>query len=285
MNFIRIFFFSLIALSAQAQASTLAHPAGLAFEPDASLDLTYQVVPAFDENEKFIVGWAGTQLQYVIAVEKLPPEWVDADAYINGLLRDFLTSGRTVETHASGKYKTRSDMRVNYVEIHSKSQNQTEPTRQIAYFITNGKLSFLAVATLVNKAQAKRALEETKLLFTSAAVSTATQPLPRQFSETPYVGTWQWTGALPDGSASTAIVRLEENLNFRTEVTRAGALIFAANGVWSVSEKRLHWTYINSQPPLPDDKKEDEDEIIALTSDRLVLRSIQSGKETEFRRK
>ena len=126
-------------------------------------------------------------------------------------------------------------------------------------------------------------LEETTLLFQSASLSTGVgNKTPSAKAETPYVGAWKWIGTAPNGRPAVSIMTLKDDLSFSTSLTIEDKLVFTAVGVWSVSGQRIYWKYLRSDPQLPAEKREDEDDIIALDTGRLVLRSKLSGKERVF---
>jgi hypothetical protein len=278
-------FASVLAIQVHARSFVL--PDGMSLEPDSTLDLTYQVVPSLDEIEKLVVGWSGDKIQYAITVEKLPPGWLDSGEYFSRLVGDLRASGRTVDTGRRGDYKATSGLRGAFMEIRSRSATRTEVITQVGHFLTNGTVAFIAFATLLNKSSADRMLEESTLLFKSAAiVSTQLSEVPRRRAESPYFGTWQATSLAPTGQRVIADVVLKDDLSFTARVSSLdGRSVFSAVGVWSVNGKSMYWTYIRSVPPLPDDRKEDEDEIVLHSGDRLLLRSTTTGKEYEYIRK
>jgi hypothetical protein len=283
MKLLRRAAFILIALISQTPAHGLVLPSGIAVDPDPSLDLTYQVVPDYDPVEKVIAGWMGDKLLYFVYVERLPAGWLDHDKYFQGLIRDLRAAGRSVETTKSGKYKAVSSLTGEYLQIQSKPSPQAAPSSQVVHFITDRKLAFVAFATLLDKGSADRMLEETKLLFQSASLQTiAPTNIGSVRSESPYVGTWKWSGAAPSGIPAIATMTLKDDLSFSSELTIGGRIVFRGVGVWSISGQRLLWTYLRSEPPLPADKREDEDETVTFDRGRLVLRSKLSGKEREF---
>ena len=284
MKLLRRAAFIFIALISQAQAHGLVLQSGIAVDPDPSLDLTYQVLPDHDPVEKVIAGWMGDKLQYFVLVERLPAGLLDHHKYFQGLISDLRAASLSVETTRSGKYKAVSSLMGQYLQIQLKSSSQAAPSIQVVHFITDRKVAFVAIATLIDKSSADRMLEETKLLFQSASLPT-TAPTNTGWvrSESPYVGTWKWSGAAPSGSPAIATMTLKDDLSFSSELTIGGRTVFRGVGVWSISGQRLLWTYLRSEPPLPADKREDEDEIVVFDRDRLVLRSKLSGKEREFR--
>lgn len=284
MKLLRRFVCLLLALfGVHVHAQALVLPEGLAVDPDDTLDLTYQVVPDFDEHQKVLAGWEGDKLRYVVTVEKLPPGWLEAQKYFQVLVRDLRATGRTVEPGRTGEYKARSSLTGRYLELRLRSSAQGVTTTQIAHFLTNGRVAFIAFANAVGADSAERTLDESQRLFKTASLpGNAPSVAPQVSNETPYIGTWRWTGTAPDGRPASSTVVLKPDLSFTSDLVVDGRQRLRAAGVWQVSAQRLLWTYTDSQPPLP--VREDEDEIVSLAGDRLVLRSKLSGKEREFRR-
>jgi len=277
------FFFVFLS---QAQAQSIALPGGITVDPPPALELTLQVVPSYDPEEKVLAAWEGEQLLYFITVGKLPPGWLNADQYLQGFVGELRAAGKNVETAKSGKYKGASTLSGQFLNIRFTSTSQTTGVSQALHFLTDGKVSFVAFATLVDERAEDRMLEESKSIFESATLSTGVSAEPaRKTSETPYVGSWHWSGTAPNGAPASAVIVFKDDLSFSTEMKSQGVVVFHAVGVWAVSGRQLFWSYLRSQPPLPADKKEDEDEIVSLDGDRLVLRSKLSGKEREFVRK
>lgn len=286
MNILRFAALLLTTVVFAAQAESFILPGGMTLEPDASLDLTYQVIPGFDENSKVVAGWSGDKLQYFLTLEKLPSGWLDSEKYFTGLVRDLRAAGRAVETGRQGDYKTRANLSGAFIEILTKPSAQAASSTQVAHFLTDGNVSFVAVATLIDKSGADRMLAETTLLFKSAALSGSGDSGFSAFSaksnESPFFGTWQSNSLAPNGRPMVTTTILKDDLSFVSEISLDGKRVFSAVGVWSVKGKQIYWTYVRSNPPLPDNNKEDEDEIVSFAEGRLVLRSKLSGKEHEF---
>lgn len=278
-----LFAFGIFALMAPAQAQSLVFPSGLAVDPDVSLDLTYQVIPDYDPLEKVVAGWIEGRLQYFVTVQRLPPEWSDHNKYFQGFVRDLRAAGRLVETGESGSYRTTSPLTGHYLQIHSKPAPRASTVKQLVHFIGDGKTAFLAIATLVEKGDEGRMLQETKRLFQSVS-------LPEGIAigdagskaESPYVGTWVWNGPSPNGVSVFYTMTLNSDLSFSVEMKMGGKVVFVGAGVWQLSGKALTWRYLRSQPQLPEDKREDDDEIVSHDRGRLVLRSRSSGMERTF---
>lgn len=269
---------ALFAFACQLPAQALVLPSGLALDPDDSLALTYQVVPQYDEHEKVIAGWLNEKLQYMIVVERLPPGYLDAERYLQLLVHDLRSQGRKVEPGRYGQYKTDAGLAGRYLEFASRGSAKDAPTAQIAYHLSDGKLAFFAVVTTVGDAPADRVLDETRRLFQTASLPANAPPLP-------VVGDWAFAGTAPDGRPATATLAVKDDRTFASEVRIGDEFVLRASGHWSASDRRITWTYEKSDPPLPANLREDEDEIVSIDDKRWVLRSRLSGKERELLRR
>lgn len=286
MKLLRIVAIFLMTLFARAEANPLVLSSGIAVKPAASLDLTYQVIPDYDPNEKVIARWDGDKLAYFLTVEKLPPGWLNPEQYFTGFMRDMRDSGRKIEQLSTGKYKGVASISGQFIEFRSKAASEDSGSTQVVHFLTDGKVSFVAVATATGKLAEKQMANETALLFKSAYLPSRDAIPPASVkTEQLYVGTWDYNGLGPNGQAASMQLVLKEDLTFSAQVQSQGATIFSAVGVWSVAGQKLQWTYMRSEPPLPAHKKDDEDEIISLANDRLRIRSKISGLERELIRR
>jgi hypothetical protein len=246
--------------------------------------LTYQVVPAFDEHEKVLAGWEGEKLRYMVVVEKLPPQWRDADQYFQGFIADLQATGRAVRTARSGSYRSTSGMSGRYLELRHGPARGATPVMQTLHFITDGKQAFLGVATAVDLNAADRTLAETQLLFQSASVAADASQADRQRAESAFIGDWASSATAPDGRSVQCQLALKDDLSFTTVITIEGHVVFTGAGTWSVDGRSISWTYMRSVPPLPEDKREDHDEVVSIDDSRLVLLSGLSGVERVFLR-
>jgi hypothetical protein len=267
---------ALFAVASFAHAEALLLPSGLGFDPDDALDLTYQVVPQYDDQQKVIAGWHVEKLQYFIVVEKLPPGWLDGQKYLQLLAQDMRSRGRLVEVGRSGQYKTAAGLVGRYVELKSRDSAKDAPTVQVVHHVTDGKLAYFAIASGVS-ATADVLLKEMRELFQTASFGAA--------AAQPYVGAWAWSGAAPDGRPATAVLTVRQDMTFTSEVAVDGKVVQRGSGFWSVTGALINWGYEKSEPPMPAKLREDEDEIRAIDAKRWVLRSKLSGEEREFVRR
>jgi hypothetical protein len=104
----------MVGLSLPAMAEPYVMAQGLAIDIGEEIDLTYQVVESYDENEKVLAGWKGDGLQYFITLEKLPDGLQNGRDYFTALLRD-LRALSWIATEKTPEGKTR----VTHVELNS----------------------------------------------------------------------------------------------------------------------------------------------------------------------
>ncbi len=272
-----------LLMAQQIQAQSLVLLGGLGMTPDASLDLTYQVVKELDEKEKVVAAWSGDKLLYTVSSERLPAGWTDPDAYFKGLMRDLRSTGRTVTTGRSGTYTTGSPLTGHYLEYRLKDAAQPEEATMVAHFLTDGSTAFLSIATLIDAGAADQMLNDTQRLFKTASVVTgAAVPPAEPRAEAPYVGTWTMTSAAADDKTTTAVIALREDGSFSVDARMRGKPVFRGVGAWWVAGNRLVWNYTGSTPELPVAQRKEEDDIVRLEGNRLRLRAVPSGQEREL---
>lgn len=282
-KFVRIAFALFLGLQIPARALDL--PSGLSIEPPADMDLTFQLVPAYDDNEKVIARWRGDDLQYFVSVNRLPAGYLDAKSYLSGFERDLRSAWSTLVVGRKSTYKAKDGLSGTVVEYSKPAKGEAPGVTLIVHFIADGKASFIATASPVAQGAAGAAFDETVRLFKSAAFSKpGADSGPVMRDEDELVGKWTSEDSLPDGRKISSTLELKRDLSFATTVSMQGTAIFSATGVWSKSAEGLHWTYLYSSPALPADKREDDDQIVSLTESALTLKSALSGRERVFKR-
>lgn len=272
-----------LLMAQQTQAQSLVLLGGLGMTPDASLDLTYQVVKELDEKEKVIAAWSGDKLLYTVSSERLPAGWTDPDDYFKGLMRDLRGTGRSLTVGRSGSYKTGSALTGNFQEYQLKEATQPAAVTLVAHFLTDGTTTFLSIATLIDPTAADQMLKDSQLLFQTATLVTGdAAPAAEPKAEAPYFGTWTAQATAPNGKPAHAVVVLKEDGTFSADITIGDKPSLRGVGAWWVSGKRLIWNYTGSAPELPVAARKDEDDIVSFEGNRLLLRSVLSGKEREY---
>lgn len=278
-------FFSVIAiLLICVPVHALDLPAGISLDPPENLDLTYQIISSYDEKQEVIARWNGEKLQYFVSVEKLPRGYLDAKFYLTGLARDLGKAWSGISVGKQSTYTAASGLAVSVVEFSKPAKGDTPVTTLVVHFITDGKSSFAAVASPIAPTTSSIVFDETVQLFQAASITDPRLvPARKAKSEDELVGTWSGEESLADGRKISTTFELKSDLSFATTVTLAGKDIFAATGAWSKEASKIHWTYINTSPELPADKREDEDQIISITPTSITLKST-TNKERVFNR-
>lgn len=272
-----------ICLSSVAFARELTLPEGLKLDPPDRLDVTYQIIPSYDEQEKVIAGWAGDRLQYFVVVSRLPPDYTDAQAYQAGMARDLRTDWGDLKTGRRDRYRTVGGLNGDVVEyIKPSTDPDRPPVSLFVHFLSDGKVSYVATATPVPPATLGRVFEDTLSLLRTAALTD--RVAPRLRSEDAFVGAWTIEERLPNGKTMTARVDLKGDLTFATRVRVGEQVILEATGVWWRSANRLHWTYLYSNPALPADRRDDTDTVVASDRNIIIVRSSTTNKERTMRR-
>lgn len=264
-------------------AAALTLPEGLQLDPPGALDLTYQVIPSYDEQDKVIARWSGDRLQYFIAVSRLPPGWTDAQTYHAGMARDLRAAWDALQTGRSERYRTAGGLSGSVVEyIRPSTDPDRAATTLLAHFLTDGKVSYLATVSVVPPAAVARVFDEALSLMRTATLGA--EESPRVRSEDAFVGSWTMEERLPDGKTMTARIELKPDLTFATRARVGEQVILEASGTWARSGRELHWTYLYSKPELPARAREDRDTVVAADTQIVILRSARSNKERTMRR-
>lgn len=268
----------------QARAEPLVLPAGLELEFPPKLDLTYQVVPAYDEVAKVIAGWQGGKLQYFVTAENLTPEYRDARAYLGGLARDLQATWGQLQAGPQRTYRTAAGLDVATMRFTRPAAGPDKPAITLfAHHLTDGRNTYLAMCTPVPPAVPDTVQQACITLLKTARPARSAPPKAER-SEDELVGSWVTEDTLPDGRRVVSRMELRPDLNFMATVQAGDQRLLDAAGVWSRQGAKLLWTYVRSRPALPASAKEDEDEIVSVTRDELKLKSKLTGKLRVLRR-
>ncbi|WP_428036082.1 hypothetical protein [Amphritea sp.] len=255
---------------------------GLAIELLESLDITYQIVPDYDDTENVIVGWNGDEFQYFIAFSKLPPGWLDADVWIAGFIRDINAASErdTVRILDRGSNKSQGGYDLTYIKISFTPKGEQEPQIQLIHFITDQKSSYLAFATPVSvDGESKLGTEVMSILQTSRSPASNVTPLIRK-NEDRFFGVW--VGGYEDKLKGhvEVIFELKPDLTFTRKEVVEGEKDSVYSGVWSISNNVLSWIYLYGKPTSQESKSLEEDEISSFTGDAMVL--ISKGLQSKI---
>lgn len=262
-----------------ARAEPLALSAGLQVEAPAGLDLTYQVVPSYDEQERVMAIWQGEALQYFIVTTRLPPQHHDAKAYLLGMARDLRTAFGGLEVGEQHTYRTAGGLAGTAVEFRKPDGNAV-----VTHFLTDGTASFAASAAALPAVRGQRVVDETIALFQSAVtLAPGATPARDARAEDALVGRWTVEDTLPDGRSVIVTQDLKDDLSFSAVAEADGRVVLALSGYWYRNGNALHWQYQHGEPALAKDLSGD-DEIVSIAPATLVLKSRLSGKMRTFHR-
>jgi hypothetical protein len=107
-------------------------------------------------------------------------------------------------------------------------------------------------------------------------------PAQESISPIALVGKWTASARHPIGATIESAVVLSLNMRFSGTSTADGRQLMSTTGTWSLTGRTLKWTYETSTTSVPAPGFIDEDEVVAVTPDKLVLRSKLTGKQHEF---
>ena len=259
---------------------------GLAIDLSETLDITYQIVPDYDDTEHVIAGWDEDEFQYFITFSKLPSGWLDPDVWIAGFTRDINAASErnTFKVLEKGTYKSSGGYEVTYIKISFTPKGESEAQNQTAHFITDHKNSYLAFATPVSEAGInKLETEVVSILKTSHTPDSNIIHLIRK-NEDRYFGIW--AGGYVDSSKRfvEVVFELKRDLTFARKEVIAGEKDGVYSGVWSISNNILSWTYLYGKPTTQGAKSVESDIVTSFTSDSLVLTSEVSEIELTMQR-
>ncbi|HVK98185.1 MAG TPA: hypothetical protein VM553_00160 [Dongiaceae bacterium] len=269
----------IVSLHARAGDQLVAE--GLAVEMVEGLDLTYQILPSYDENEKVLMGWNGDKAQYFVGFMKLPPGWLDANVWIAGFKRDITAASErdTFKVLNQGTAKSRGGFSYSFVDVTFVQKGGTQLQKMQVHFIANNKHSYVATATAVTDAGEAKMRGEVKQIIATAYAVRADASLPATRTEDRYVGVWQGTTTDAKNRTVTITFQLKADLTFARKETVEGEKDAVFTGAWFVSANQLVWTYLYGKPTTLDAKAPEEtDNITSVSEEELVLVSAQSGK-------
>jgi hypothetical protein len=271
---------SLLCSSAFAESFSLG--VGLAIDPPADTNVTYQVMPRFEARAKVLAGWTGDKLEYVASVQKLPPGWLDADKYFTGLLRDIKAASKdnSVTVLHDGHYETSTGLHGAYIEYAVLLRGSETVRQQVVHHLSDNTNAYVSIATTVADKAADKVLTDTVSIFKTASLTTDAAPVEHR--EGALVGQWIGTTPAADGQQLITRFELKPDLTFASLVLLDGNTVFAGTGTWSLDDKTLNWDYLNSTPELSGQAKLDADEVVSLQGNRLTVQSKRSGAQRVF---
>lgn len=257
-------------------------PEGIEIEPPSSLDITYQVIPFYDAQEKVLASWKGDELQFYVTFEALPPQYVDPDAYSQALVKDLKKVWGSVDVGRQATYPGVQGFNGTALELGKPATGNGKPIRMVMHFITDGKRSYIAFATAVADATVTQdqLLQESAELLHTVHSTPVGKPVPeRTYEGAEMIGDWVIQEEQPDGRLLIARIRLNSDGSFANKVSFNGKQIFDSSGVWHRKGNALYWTYLYSVPELQQSLREDMDEILSAKDDQVVVKSSLSGKQ------
>lgn len=264
-----------MVISSEIASSSQVVAAGLALELLENLDLTYQVVPDYDDTENVIVGWNNDEFLYFVAFSKLPPGWLDPEVWIEGFIRDINSASErgTFRVLDRGKDKSIGGYDLTYIKISFVLKGDEETKVQLVYFISNHENSYVAFATPASQgAESKLDREVASIMNTSHSPASNVTPLIIR-NEDQYIG--RWSGGYQDrlNRLVEVVFELRPDLTFLRKEVVVGENDSEFSGVWSVSKNTLHWTYLYGKPTSQGSKSVETDEISAFASNKMTLTS------------
>lgn len=269
-----------------ATAEPIIFPTGLRIDPPADVDVTYQVVPSYDDKENVIAVWNGEKLQFFITQEKLPPGHEEAKSYLSLLVADLRKAWGGIELGRQVAIPSANGVTLTTVELSKPAKAGSLPSTLFMTHVVARDSAYMLQAVVVPTAMPDEVYAKLVKLLRAVSFDTiASAPEAASLTEeSPLVGTWESEAVTPQGLPSRVFVDLKPDRSFETKVTVSGKEIFSGSGAWSLNGTELNWVYIHTRPELPAARREDADKLVAIEGDSFVVRSLQSGEQRVFKR-
>jgi hypothetical protein len=246
---------------------------GLAIDLLETLDLTFQVIPEYDETENVLAGWNGDEFQYFIVFSKLPAGWLNADKWISGFTRDISSASETGSFNIldKGNYKSDGNFDLNYIEISFIPKGEQETRKQLVHFITDYKNSYLVFATPTSNTGANVLLSEViSILKTSHLPTSNIIPLVMK-NEDKYIGLWNGQYVNKADKVVQVIFELKADLTFSRKDSIAGKEDNVNSGVFFISNNEISWTYLYGKPTNQESRTKEKNTISSFSGDTMIL--------------
>lgn len=267
-----------------SDSQVVAH--GLAVDLLETLDLTFQVIPEYDETENVLAGWNGDEFQYFVAFSKLPAGWLNAEQWISGFTRDISAASETGSFNLldKGYYKSNGKFDLNYIEISFIPKGEQEKRKQLVHFITDHKNSYLAFATPTTDNGANVLLSEViRILKTSHLPTSNISPLVIK-NEDKYIGLWNGQYVDKDDKVVQVIFELKKDLTFVRKDSIEGKESSINSGIFFISNNEISWTYLYGKPTNQDSRTKETNSISSFSGDTMILILSNSNIEIMLKR-
>lgn len=259
---------------------------GLEIEMLETLDLMYQVVPDYDDKENVVTGWDGDRFLYLIEFNKLPPQWLNAQIWIDNFASDIRSASRSdaYQMIDCGCQKSSGGFYLCYILISYILEGEQDRVVQLVCHMSDRQNAYSAIATPVSeRGRVKLAEEVLSILKTSRAPASNVVALNRMREER-YFGAWRGDYTDEFDRVVTVEFRLMEDLTFVCKKVIADESDGVYAGIWSISKNVISWQYLYGRPAMQVDKSTEVDEIRSFTGDTLLLVSLISGRELKLSR-
>ncbi|MBA6401106.1 hypothetical protein H4J75_09425 [Colwellia sp. BRX10-1] len=246
---------------------------GLAIDLMETLDLTFQVIPEYDETENVLAGWNGDEFQYFVAFSKLPAGWLNAEKWISGFIRDIHAASETGSYNLldKGNYKSNGKFDLNYIEISFIPKGEQETRKQLVHFITDHKNSYLAFATPTSDNGANVLQSEViSILKTSHLPTSNIIPLVIK-NEDKYIGIWNGQYVDKDDKVVQVIFELKADLTFARKDSIEGKQDSVNSGGFFISNNKISWTYLYGKPTNQESRTKETNTISSFSGDTMIL--------------
>ncbi|HHO69816.1 MAG TPA: hypothetical protein ENK12_12410 [Gammaproteobacteria bacterium] len=253
--------------------------------PDA-LDLTYQRIPDYDDTEHVVAGWKGDDFQYFVTFSKMPPGWLDADAWMTGFIHDLGVASEdgSLEVQGGGAFRSGGGFDISYIGVTYILRGEQEVRYQLVYFITDGRNSYLSLATRIGGIAVPQFEAEVKSILESTHHPSTNVSALIQRSEDRYFGFWVGGYAGGKKGGVDVIFELKDDMTFSRKEASDGERNAEYTGVWSISGDSFSWTYLYAEPATQEGRSTETDTISSFDGDTLILVSEDGQRRLVMQR-
>jgi hypothetical protein len=252
--------------------------------PD-DLDFTHQIVEQFDTQEPVLASWAGDDLEYFVAFQKLPPGWLDGKKWLNGYKRSmkaiskFFSFKKIIEGDIHPKSSGYVGM---YCEIEFVERGDTDVSQQIVYFIANNESSFVAVVSPIQRSSEDIRMDMNRVIETVSSAENVVTLRSRQVSFD-YKGIWHCEYLNSNRKLIDVQLLLEQNTTFKfSERLENTDTVCPYTGAWYEANGKLFCIFIYAKPHTDSFRTYGDEEFSVNENGQLVMRESERGAQLVF---
>lgn len=246
---------------------------GLAIQIPDELDITYQTLPFYDDHEFCLARWFSESLQYVMAINKLPDGWLDAEKWMAGFQRDMrsLSKWGSCKEGKSEVFVSPAGFAISSLEMYYVIKGEDVQRHQIMSYLTDYKNAYTVPTTPFTPEAEDVMFSESKMILGTAFAPEDTITLFPQKKENVYFGHWVGASTTKTGGVMVVEFQLASDYTFvRTDKVK-GESDAITSGVWSVVGDEFYWTYGRGLPTTQARKSVEVNRVVSINDNEMVL--------------